>query len=810
VAQIVIAKYECRLLFTQAGEIIKDYSCATGRDMCSPTGPFVIGYKRFNGGWRYSDGDWHYTGGGEMSSAFGPFWMPLSRPGGDGTNYGVHGTNDPSSIGNRVSHGCIRLQNRHADEVHAMLPLGTRVRIVDYISEAVPSLADQVCYLVAYASSVRGGYDLYTVRSDAQGKRRLTDLPGDEREPAFSPDAGSVAFLARADSEPTLGIVDLATSSVREIAVPGLRSCLGWTQAGVVVRLSDERVLAVDPAIGAPAEGPAEAPRLPSVSDDGRTVVVGPEAAPKVTTDSIKFRLSRPPRIVSGSLLPEGAGVVFAAEIGSASNLFACRPGGSFMRRLTEGTQRDVEPAVSPVRLLPYAPAKLRVFSEPTGQPILVRPVGSSISYPRGRTPCDVGLSSARADGSEFEVCIGRPGTPSGSWSRVSIRSGETKDVHLSGEQVGASAAPEPGAAAASTGTAAEPALPAPASMSADGWPADRYTLDGTKCGATFAVQLRATLRGGSSEARVLVNMRDAGSSYRIGLAGEGVSIWRVTDGVAKSIGDPGVRAIPIRGAHTVTIVRTLPDLRVFVDGQLAARASDSTYLDGTCAWATEDARADLRDVLVQPREPLLFADDFTRTAAEPSAWTPERGKWVNQSADGPRAGNSGLSLVCKAGSPMSVATTGSWFWSDYRTQVSCYPLGAGEVGVWSHRSAPDRGYVLSLRTPSGAAGRPGTLRLVRMDGKGRCLLGEARVPARPRQWYRLGLTVAGGRLEASLDGARLLTVSDQPLPPGPIALQCASSAGAVFDDVLVEGVGGEPSRAPAVAAVPVDPAGST
>jgi L,D-transpeptidase catalytic domain len=42
---------------------------------------------------------------------------------------GLHGTNDPSSIGNRRSHGCIRLLNRDIEKLVPLLPLGTPVDI---------------------------------------------------------------------------------------------------------------------------------------------------------------------------------------------------------------------------------------------------------------------------------------------------------------------------------------------------------------------------------------------------------------------------------------------------------------------------------------------------------------------------------------------------------------------------------------------------------------------------------------------------------------------------------------------------------
>jgi lipoprotein-anchoring transpeptidase ErfK/SrfK len=49
--------------------------------------------------------------------------------GGDG-QVGVHGTNDPSSIGQAVSHGCIRVPNEVAAQLSATVNLGTPVTIL--------------------------------------------------------------------------------------------------------------------------------------------------------------------------------------------------------------------------------------------------------------------------------------------------------------------------------------------------------------------------------------------------------------------------------------------------------------------------------------------------------------------------------------------------------------------------------------------------------------------------------------------------------------------------------------------------------
>jgi len=73
----------------------------------TPTGEFTIINKQNN-----------------PSGPYGAFWMGLSKPG-----YGIHGTNKPSSIGQQVSLGCIRMFNEDVLELAKMVPVGTRVTI---------------------------------------------------------------------------------------------------------------------------------------------------------------------------------------------------------------------------------------------------------------------------------------------------------------------------------------------------------------------------------------------------------------------------------------------------------------------------------------------------------------------------------------------------------------------------------------------------------------------------------------------------------------------------------------------------------
>ena len=56
-------------------------------------------------------------------------YSPVIRTWKWGGVIGLHGTNDPSSIGHYTSHGCIRLFNRDIDQLVRILPLGTPIAI---------------------------------------------------------------------------------------------------------------------------------------------------------------------------------------------------------------------------------------------------------------------------------------------------------------------------------------------------------------------------------------------------------------------------------------------------------------------------------------------------------------------------------------------------------------------------------------------------------------------------------------------------------------------------------------------------------
>lgn len=111
-----------RLVVRERGEVILDATVAIGTGSTpTPIGAFYITELL-----RPPDPDGPY---GTHAFGLSGFSETLrSFNGGDGV-VGIHGTNDPSSLGTEVSHGCVRVANETIDEMATFLPLGTPVVI---------------------------------------------------------------------------------------------------------------------------------------------------------------------------------------------------------------------------------------------------------------------------------------------------------------------------------------------------------------------------------------------------------------------------------------------------------------------------------------------------------------------------------------------------------------------------------------------------------------------------------------------------------------------------------------------------------
>lgn len=125
--RIEIDKSENKLRLYDGGRLVKTYPVATGKSASiTPVGRFTIVFKTVYPGWTDPETGQFYPGGSPQNP-LGHRWLGLSV--GGGKQYGIHGTNRPSSIGQHITHGCVRMYESDVEELYRTVPLGTIVTI---------------------------------------------------------------------------------------------------------------------------------------------------------------------------------------------------------------------------------------------------------------------------------------------------------------------------------------------------------------------------------------------------------------------------------------------------------------------------------------------------------------------------------------------------------------------------------------------------------------------------------------------------------------------------------------------------------
>ncbi|CAM3989956.1 L,D-transpeptidase [Mesobacillus thioparans] len=100
-------------------------SAATGKtDDLTPEGLFTVTVKAPDPYYRKKN-----IPGGDPKNPLGSRWIGFDAENTDGRTYGIHGTKDPSSIGRKVSEGCVRMQNEAVESLYDFIPLGTKILI---------------------------------------------------------------------------------------------------------------------------------------------------------------------------------------------------------------------------------------------------------------------------------------------------------------------------------------------------------------------------------------------------------------------------------------------------------------------------------------------------------------------------------------------------------------------------------------------------------------------------------------------------------------------------------------------------------
>jgi lipoprotein-anchoring transpeptidase ErfK/SrfK len=123
---IIINKAINKLALIRNGKMEAVYPVATGvNTSLTPEGLFTVTVKVKNPYYRKKN-----IPGGAPDNPLGTRWIGFNARGTDGRIYGIHGTNNPPSIGKYVSQGCVRMYNHEVEQLYEKVPIGTKVVIV--------------------------------------------------------------------------------------------------------------------------------------------------------------------------------------------------------------------------------------------------------------------------------------------------------------------------------------------------------------------------------------------------------------------------------------------------------------------------------------------------------------------------------------------------------------------------------------------------------------------------------------------------------------------------------------------------------
>lgn len=119
--RILVSVPDRKLALIEDDQVVRVYPVAVGAQVSqSPSGVFTIVNRLVDPTYYHP----HKVIGPGPANPLGSRWIGLDQP-----HYGIHGTNEPWSIGKAASHGCIRMAKRDLEELFSLVQVGDTVEI---------------------------------------------------------------------------------------------------------------------------------------------------------------------------------------------------------------------------------------------------------------------------------------------------------------------------------------------------------------------------------------------------------------------------------------------------------------------------------------------------------------------------------------------------------------------------------------------------------------------------------------------------------------------------------------------------------
>lgn len=325
----------------------------------------------------------------------------------------------------------------------------------------------------------------------------------------------------------------------------------------------------------------------------------------------------------------------------------------------------------------------------------------------------------------------------------------------------------------------------------------DAYSFQLTKGPRTRRYNLPVVVRaqkGAQPHVRLVLDVQDEANYYFVELTARGCRIGKVESGLELSLGIPSDQGLRPQGKNRLIVKRRHDTIEVVLNNVAAASAEDETFHGGRIGAGVLDGSAQVKLERPQPCDPIYFADDFMRGAAEEVGWRTATGSWQVNELRNPSLSSNAFYYVGAAapgGAAAAAAVRGQWFWDDYRLRVAAMASETADVGIYFYYRNADNCYLFRWNGAQQPGGRRGRKQLVKRYRGKETVLAEAAGGYQPGVWYELEAEVVGQRIRTFIDGHEIFHVTDPNLCFGQIGLYTATTGtqAARFDDVLVHSV---------------------
>ncbi len=278
------------------------------------------------------------------------------------------------------------------------------------------------------------------------------------------------------------------------------------------------------------------------------------------------------------------------------------------------------------------------------------------------------------------------------------------------------------------------------------------------------------------------LNYADEGNFLKIQFSQGRCQALAIVGGKARAL----TPSVPLPAAENapVLVQRRKTFVRVYANHELVLRAGESRLRGGKIASLFAGFEPEIR---YQAVEEFYFTDDFMRLPGEQSIWQPIFGRWALAHAEGEASHSANPFMFQAQGNEPCLVVGGSPYWSDYRLCAAVRSAGS-DIGLVAYYVDRDNYILFRMTSQLSPADDADRRQLILVRGGRRTVLADERGGFLPGQWYRLELRICEQRVEAAVDGLRVLRVAGfRYFGRGPVGLYAGPGPGALFDDVSVQ-----------------------